>query len=143
MRFPAFWDSSALVALLIYQPATPSVISLYEAYEVVVWWGTPLEIASAIARLVRMKQISSSDEKKAHHLAQKLSDSWSVIQPSDALRTTATELLRRHDLRAADALQLAAALQWCEDTPQGRTFLTADLKLRTAARAAGFDTPEL
>jgi predicted nucleic acid-binding protein len=42
-------------------------------------------------------------------------------------------------LRAADALQLAAALEWSQDVPQGRVFLTADQKLREAALMAGFE----
>jgi hypothetical protein len=45
----------------------------------------------------------------------------------------------RYDLRAADALQLAAALNWCEDAPQGRVFLAVDQKLREAAVLSGFD----
>jgi len=34
---------------------------------------------------------------------------------------------------------LAAALEWCEDVPQGRVFLTTDQKLRDAALLNGFD----
>ncbi len=143
MLVPSFWDSSALVPLTVKEERTTRVRSLYKAHQVIVWWGTPLEIASAVARLARMKQINPSEEAKARQVAQRISDSWSVIQPSDALRATATELVRRHDLSAADALQLAAALQWCEDAPQGRIFLTADLKLRRAASSTGFETPEL
>lgn len=132
-----------MVPLTVKEERTTRVRSLYKAHQVIVWWGTPLEIASAVARLARMKQINPSEEAKARQVAQRISDSWSVIQPSDALRATATELVRRHDLSAADALQLAAALQWCEDAPQGRIFLTADLKLRRAASSTGFETPEL
>jgi predicted nucleic acid-binding protein len=49
------------------------------------------------------------------------------------------ELIKRYDLHAADSLQMAAALQWCEGIPQGRVFLTADGRLRDAARLVGFD----
>jgi predicted nucleic acid-binding protein len=66
-----------------------------------------------------------------------------VIQPSDALRTKAAQLVDRYDLRAADCLQLAAALEWCEDAPQGCVFLTADRKLREAALLSGFDTKQI
>jgi hypothetical protein len=34
------------------------------------------------------------------------------------------------------ALQLAAALEWCEDIPQGRVFLAADQKLREGMGSA-------
>jgi len=143
IRRAAFWDASVLVPLCIGQRITPKVIALYNTYEVVVWWATPVEIASALARLLRMQQISPSDCVKARKLSQVLADSWFVIQPSDGLRSKAVRLVGRHDLRAADALQLVAALEWCEDDPQGRAFFTANEKLREAALLNGFDAKPL
>ena len=138
-RVPAFWDASALVPLCVRQGMTPRAIALYKTYDAVVWWATPVEIASALARLMRMKQLDSRDWAKASKLTKSLADSWSVIQPSDALRATSIQLVDRYDLRAADSLQLAAALEWCEYAPHGRVFLTADQKLRDAALLSGFD----
>ena len=62
---------------------------------------------------------------------------------SDALRAKSAQLVDRYDLRAADSFQLAAALEWCEDAPQGRVFLTADGRLREAARSSGFDAEQM
>ncbi len=143
MRVSAFWDTSALVPLCVRQGITPRALALYKSYEVVVWWATPVEIASALARLVRMRQIDSADCAKARKLAKSLADSWSVIQPSHTLRAQAARLVDRYDLRAADCLQLAAALEWCEGIAQGRVFLTADQKLRAAARLSGFDAQQI
>ena len=92
---------------------------------------------------MRMKQLDIRDWAKASKLAQNLADSWSVIQPSDALRSTSIQLVDSYDLRAADSLQLAAALEWCEYAPQGRAFLTADQKLRDAAVLSGFDAKQM
>jgi predicted nucleic acid-binding protein len=142
-RVPAFWDASALVPLCVRQTMTPLAISLYKTYDVVVWWATPVEIASALARLLRMKQLDSRDWSKATHLAKNLSGLWSVIQPSDSLRATSMQLVDRYDLRAADSFQLAAALEWCEYAPQGRVFLTADQKLQDAALLSGFDAKQM
>jgi uncharacterized protein len=138
-RVLAFWDSSALVPLCVRQSATPRAIAFYKNYEVVIWWATSVEIASALARLMRMKQLDSKQLKKAHKLAADLADAWFVIQPSDTLRTNAVQLVDRYDLRAADSLQLAAALEWCEGVPRDRVFLTADQRLREAALLQGFD----
>ena len=80
---------------------------------------------------------------KARKLARRLADSWFVIQPSDALRAKSIQLVERYDLRAADSFQLAAALEWCEDAPQGRVFLTTDQKLREAALLSGFDAEQM
>src|ERR1700739_1713327 len=121
-RPSAFWDTSALVPLCVRQGTTPQAIAVYKSYEIVVWWATAVEIASALARLVRMKQLSSSEWTQARKLAATLADTWSVVQPSDALRSQAALLVNQYDLRAADALQLAAALEWCGNVPQGRLF---------------------
>jgi len=44
-------------------------------------------------------------------------DAWHQIDPSDAIRETAIPFLRVHPLRAADALQLAAAFVAGEPRP--------------------------
>jgi predicted nucleic acid-binding protein len=93
--------------------------------------------------LGRTREISSGECAKARQVAAALADEWSIIQPSNSLRTRAVELLERYDLKAADALQLAAALNWCEDAPHGEVFLTADQKLREAALLTGFDAKEI
>ncbi|MFZ0800512.1 MAG: type II toxin-antitoxin system VapC family toxin [Terriglobales bacterium] len=139
MRTLAFWDASALVPLCVRQGITPQAVALYKIHDAAVWWATPVEIASALARLLRMKQLDSSEWTKARKLAKRLADAWSVIQPSDALRAKSIQLVDRYDLRAADSFQLAAALEWCEGAPQGRIFLTTDQRLGEAALLSGFD----
>jgi len=116
---------------------------LHNAYEIVVWWTSRVEIASALARLVRLQQLSTAEYAIARKLAQDLADSWSEIQPSNVIRTRASLLVDRYDLRASDSLQLAAALEWCDDHPSGRILLTADNRLREAALLTGFDTSKL
>ena len=143
MRPPAFWDSSALVPLCVHQSLTQRAVLLYRKHEIVVWWAAPVEIASALARLARMSHITPADYAKARKLAADLGDKWSAIQPSESIRATAMRMVDRYDLRAADSLQLAAALEWCGGTPQRRVFLAADQKLREAALLAGFDTSQI
>ena len=70
MRVSAFWDTSALVPLCVRQGVTPRALALYKSYEAVVWWATPVEIASALARLVRMQQIDAADCAKARKLGE-------------------------------------------------------------------------
>jgi len=142
-RPSAFWDTSALVPLCVRQGITPRAIAWYQTHNIVVWWSAPVELASALARLVRMKQLTPGDLARARQLAKTLADSWSVIQPSDAVSINAAQLVDRYDLRAADSLQLAAALAWCGGVPQGRVFLTADQRLREAALLSGFDAEQM
>ena len=143
MRQLAFWDTSALVPLCVPQASTPRVTTLSNSYDAVVWWATPVELAGALARLVRMKYIDRNEVAKASRLAKGLADWWYVIDPSDTLRSRAIRLVDRYDLRAADSLQLAAAMEWCGDDPQGRVFLAADKRLREAALLSGFDVQQI
>jgi predicted nucleic acid-binding protein len=128
-----------LLPLCVKQSTTVRAVELYKIHNMVVWWATPVEIASALSRLLRMRQLDARERNEADKLAKKLADSWSVIQPSNKVRVAAMQLVNRYDLRAADSLQLAAALEWCENQAQGRIFLTTDHKLREAAMLSGFD----
>lgn len=133
-----FWDSSALVALVLQQPRTSEVRALIESdSELVVWWGSAIECASAIARLHREGYLSDSGEREARALLDTLRRSWFEVQPGDAIREHALRLLRVHTLRAADALQLAAAIEWA-GTPSDGDFVTFDDRLRAAAVKEGF-----
>jgi predicted nucleic acid-binding protein len=67
-----------------------------------------------------------------------LRGTWREIQPTERVRDLAERRLERYELRAADALQLAAALVWCRERPRGRSFLCRDLRLNEAARGEGF-----
>ena len=134
-----FWDASALVPLCVHQAKSAAAKQLYERHQVVVWWATPVEITSAVARLLRMKSIGPLDRSSALRIVSVLSETWSVIEPSTSLRARAQELVLTYDLRAGDSLQLAAALQWCGERPQGMKFLSADTRLFEAAMLSGFD----
>jgi hypothetical protein len=139
-----FWDSSALVPLLLAEASTPHVTSLalHDA-EAVVWWATPVECASAIARVERTNELSSDGADAAFARLDALAASWLQVEPSDEIRETARRLLRVHPLRAADALQLAAAFVAAERRPPTMTFVTLDRDLRTAAAREGFVVEEL
>ena len=68
-----------------------------------------------------------------------LAESWHEVLPTSELRARAMRLLRVHPLRAADALQLAAALAASSENPAALPILTSDERLRDAARKEGFD----
>jgi predicted nucleic acid-binding protein len=86
-----------------------------------------------------MKLLSPADWTRANKTAAALEQLWTLVQPSSHVRAKAQQMLEKYDLRAGDAFQLAAALAWCEDVPQGRIFLTADDRLLQAAMLSGFD----
>jgi predicted nucleic acid-binding protein len=86
-----------------------------------------------------MNLLNTASWNELSRQADEIRDSWLVIQPTETLRRKAIDAVEAYDLRAADALQLAAALEWCGDATQGQVFLTLDQKLRDAALLCGFD----
>ena len=137
-----FWDSSAVVPLLIQQPASPRATAWFNGDAALVLWTlTSVEVTSALRRLAREARVK---EDVAHHaetrLQQIVHDSHLVIDV-EAAKELATRLLRLHVLRAFDALQLAAALLWAEGHPRGRVLHTLDDRLALAARREGFSVP--
>jgi len=133
-----FWDASAVVPLLVEQPLSVRARHLLaEDPDPVVWWSTPVECASAIARLRREGILPESVEREALATLDLLRSGWHEILPGDALRAQAMRVLRLHPLRTADALQLAAALEWA-GTPESGTVVTFDERLAGAAAREGF-----
>ena len=135
----AFWDASAIVPLCCSQRASTQGRQLRrELKRMVAWWGTPLEARSAFARLGRDGDISPDERVAAVNLLVQLRATWDEILPTEKLRSLAEELPDAHRLRAADAVQLAAALVWCGERPRKRPFVCFDERLRTAASELGF-----
>lgn len=134
-----FWDASALVPLCLHQRQTASLRKLAQDDEAIAaWWSSPIECLSALARLRREDVLSVSEEGQAQVVLQALMGVWTEVEPSGAVREQAGRLLRLHPLRAADALQLAAALVWCQGNPIHHDFVCLDQRLREAARREGF-----
>ncbi len=134
-----FWDSSAIVPLCVEEPATDRALALVaEDPEIAIWWATPVECASAVARLEREAALTPSEAAEAFHRLDLLGRSWFEIEPHDELREVARRLLRVHPLRAADALQLAAAYLAAERRPPTLEVVTLDERLRHAAMKEGF-----
>jgi len=134
-----FWDTSGIVPLLVVEPSTVTAKSILTGDpSIVVWWGTRTECVSALNRQIRDGSLRTEDERQARQVLQQLGEVWSEVQPSELLRGTAERLLAVHALRAADALQLAAALQWCQHQPRNRDLVSFDGRLRDADYKEGF-----
>jgi len=135
-----FWDASAIIPLLADEPAREQLLALLEAdHEMLAWWGTPVEIASALARREREQLLTANEVEAALESARALAESWHEIVPSATVRRTAERLLRVHALRAADSLQLAAALIAANHDPATLEIVCLDARLATAARREGFN----
>jgi uncharacterized protein len=134
-----FWDTSAIVPLCVDEPSSTMVKAiLQEDPAPVVWWATRTECVSAFMRQIREGGLRAVGERQAREVLEILAKTWIEVQPSTMLRRTAERLLAVHPLRAADAMQLAAALQWCRRQPTDQGFVSLDNRLRDAAYKEGF-----
>jgi predicted nucleic acid-binding protein len=134
-----FWDSSALTALFVKEAITELVLDEVQRITPVVWWATTVEIHSAFSRLLRSGLLTEADWQAGVARLDLLNRDWKVILPADNVHEIATEVLYRYSLRAADSLQLAAAMVWCQQKPAGRKFVCQDVRLGAAAAEIGFD----
>jgi predicted nucleic acid-binding protein len=111
---------------------------LLERYEIAVWWATPVEMRSSFERLLRMGQLTIPEHAAAGARLDMIRRRWRELQPSEGLRAQAETFLTSYSLKAADALQLAAAWTWCSGYPQSFVFISGDAQLLDAARQVGF-----
>jgi predicted nucleic acid-binding protein len=140
MAGKSFWDTSALLPLIVNQTTSARARAVTRKLpQQVVWWGTPIEIRSALARLVRDGELDASDLPRALARFEYLRGHWQEVEPTERVRRLALELPERRGLRALDAMQLAGALAWCNERPRGRHLVTFDNPLATAAEIEGFD----
>jgi predicted nucleic acid-binding protein len=133
-----FWDTSALVPLVVAEPQTPRVRRwMAEDDDVVVWMLTRVELLSALARRRREAGVSPGGLAAARRAILSVWDRWSEVSAVDLVRRQAERIVESHPLRAADALQIGAALVAAGDDPEALTFVTLDADQAEAAGREG------
>jgi predicted nucleic acid-binding protein len=134
-----FWDSSAIVPLLVEEASSAAALAEYVGDpEVVAWWATEVECVSALARLEREGGLTAPALSQALGRLDEVARAWHEVQPGERTRQVAIRLLRVHGLRTADAFQLAAAIVAAEDQPGSLPVVTLDGRLAGAAEREGF-----
>jgi uncharacterized protein len=134
-----FWDASAIVPLLVAETTTERLQTLAQRDpDMLAWWGAAVECASALARLERDAALDPKSAELAFQRLRLITDAWHEVEPSELVRENAVRFLRVHSLRAADALQLAAAFVAAERRPASLQVVTMDDRLADAMRKEGF-----
>jgi predicted nucleic acid-binding protein len=134
-----FWDSSAIVPLLVLEQSSQRLQSLaVQDSAMLVWWGSAVECVSALARRERDGSLDERVATLAFERLRRLASDWHEVDPNDAIRETAARFVRVHPLRTADAFQLAAAYLAAEQRPMSLPIITLDERLAVAARKEGF-----
>ena len=134
----AFWGPSAIIRLCCWQPETADSRRLRREFKrMIVWWGTSVETRNALARLMRDGHLTREKRLRAAARFDLLRAAGDRILPTEKVRSLDEDLPDAHGVRAADALQLAAALVWCRELPKQRPFVCF-ARLSAAAIALGF-----
>jgi predicted nucleic acid-binding protein len=138
-----FWDSSAVLPLVIEEPTSAKMIKHFRTDpQVMAWWATPVECASAIARRERDGALRAVTATAVLKRLWRFQLGWEEVQPTTQVRTLSVRLLRAHSLRAADSMQLAAAIVASENNPATLEFVCLDKRLSAAAEREGFTVIE-
>ncbi|WP_419554426.1 type II toxin-antitoxin system VapC family toxin [Candidatus Poriferisodalis sp.] len=134
-----YWDTSALVPVIVAEPTTDAVRSwLREDGAIVTWVWTRVEVSSAVERRTRVGELSRNQRRGLMLRLDGFSAIWHEVVEVLAVRSRATALLARHPLRAADAAQLGAALHVQEQLGAPLQFVSLDQRLAEAAEREGF-----
>ncbi|MDX2166326.1 MAG: PIN domain-containing protein [Deltaproteobacteria bacterium] len=135
-----YWDASALVPLVVEEPSSVPLRALARDGGIVTWCLSAVEIRSAIERRAREGALSAAGREGAIAVLGELDGVWTEITAVALVRERASRLLAVHALRAADALQLAAALVAAGSRPGDHEFVCTDARLGEAAAREGLRT---
>lgn len=139
-----FWDSSALVLLVLEQTGSKAARALYRADPALAVWAlTRVELVSAAQRLHREGDLDDRALASALRRIDLLIARATEVTVLEVVRQRAERALGLHPLRAADAMQLAAALALVDDRPRNRHFVVVDRRLAEAATREGFSVTTL
>jgi predicted nucleic acid-binding protein len=131
-----FWDSSALVPLLTLEPTSSRMLELYQIDPaLLVWWGTEVELASALARLEREGTLQPEEADQAFTRLTRLKSAWHEVLPSEEVRETARRFLRVHFPAGHGRLATGSSLRG-----QPREAFTAQLCLPGRTAVGGSET---
>ena len=135
-----FWDSSALVPLLVYEKESDFCADAYRTdREILIWTLSKVEVSSALCRRLRDKTVDGKTFEAARIRINDLFDTVYEVAAVDRVKERAMRLLRVHPLRAADALQLAASLVATQEKVDRLPIMCLDDRLSEAAKLEGFE----
>ncbi len=143
-----FLDSSALVKRYVAETGTTwvqALAALSTRNKLLITRITWVEVLSALARRQREGSLSSAQvDRSVQSFRYDLDTQYQVVEFSQELAEAAGHLVRKHPLRAYDAVQLASALRvqlgLVQAKAQSLTFVAADERLLTMAQAEGLPT---
>lgn len=131
----AYFDTSALIPLIVEEPTTPVCQRLWnEASRVASVRLLYAEASAALARAHRMARLTTTQLDEAMEALEDIVEELDHVEVTDQLVRAAGSLARTHELRGYDAVHLGAGLNVADDDV---VFVTGDTNLAVAAQALG------
>lgn len=134
------FDSSALAKRYVREPGSDTVLVLVGGAELLsasrLTW---VEVTSAITRAGRDEDLENADEC-VRALDHDFSITIDIIEVNANVIAGARRLVRRHGLRAGDAVQLASVQEAVHQYGKPVRFVSSDRRLVATARAEGIET---
>ena len=135
-----YFDASALVKRYVREQGTVKVQRLLSSDVPATSRLSAVEIASALMRRAREGAFSEANRDRAFVALDADMSGMLVVELTPEIATRAQTLLRRHALRAGDAVQLASCLCLQEQLREEALFVAFDDRLTDAARREGLTT---
>jgi predicted nucleic acid-binding protein len=132
-----YFDASALAKRYMREKGSLKVRRLLSSNVPATSRLSSVEIASALVRRSREGAISDEQRERALAVLDTDMSALLVVELTPAIVARAQSLLRRHPLRAGDAIHLASCLHLQEQLQEESTFIAFDGRLIAAARLEG------
>lgn len=137
----AYFDTSALVPLLVDEPGTAAAGAVWDDAERVVSVRLAYaEARAALAQAARLGRLSRAQHRGSVAALEVLAQQIELVDIDDELVRTAGDLAERHALRAYDAVHIGAALTVND---QRFVFVAGNHALLSAAAAEGLATADI
>ena len=132
-----YFDASALAKRYLREKGSVKVRRLLSSDVPATSRLSSVEIASALMRRTRDGNISDDQRERAMAALDADVSAMLVVELTPAIVARAQTLLRRHPLRAGDAIQLASCIHLQEELQDEATFIAFDDRLMAAAHLEG------
>lgn len=132
-----YFDASALAKRYVREKGSLKVRRLLSSDVPATSRLSAVEIVSALMRRSREGAFSEQERERALAALEADMAAMLVVELAPEIVTRAQALLRRHALRAGDAIHLASCLHLQDELEDEATFVAFDERLVAAARGEG------
>jgi hypothetical protein len=135
----AYFDTSVVAKRYVHESGASFARALLRRHRCVSSALLPLEVVSALRRRREAGDLAPRDCALIEARVSADRERWDLVEVSAAVLTRGEQIVRDTPLRTLDALHVASALVLREAAGLRLRFITADVRQRRAAEAAGLE----